>query len=61
MSNEIKSEWIRVHGYCTPGGDSVFKCNNCGKDEHVMGIEHQYNYHEVCKNCGSHNEYNYKS
>ena len=51
--------WVRVHGYCTPGGDPVFKCSNCGEDVHVYGIEHSFNEHEVCKNCGSHNKYTY--
>ena len=33
-------KWIKVHGYCTPGGDPVWACSECGKGVHVYGIEH---------------------
>lgn len=32
--------WIPVHGFCTPGGDPVWACSECGKGIHVYGIEH---------------------
>lgn len=32
--------WIEVYGYCTPGGDPVWRCSECGKGVHVYGIEH---------------------
>lgn len=32
--------WVRVHGFCTPGGDEVWQCSECGKGRHVYGIEH---------------------
>lgn len=33
-------KWVKVHGYCTPGGDPVWCCSECGKGVHVYGIEH---------------------
>lgn len=33
-------KWVKVHGYCTPGGDPVWACSECGKGIHVYGIEH---------------------
>ena len=52
--------WIKVHGYATPGGDPVWKCSECGKGQHVYGIEagsygadiadHQW---VACPNCGA--------
>lgn len=33
-------KWVEVHGYCTPGGDPVWCCSECGKGVHVYGIEH---------------------
>lgn len=44
-------KWQKVIGVCTPGGDPCFRCPNCGGDEHVCGIEHEYNYHHECKKC----------
>ena len=32
--------WVRVHGFCTPGGDPVWACSECGKGIHAYGIEH---------------------
>ena len=56
-------KWIQVHGYCTPGGDPVWKCSVCGKGEHVYGIEHGTYGADIsdgqwvaCPNCGSINE-----
>lgn len=53
-------EWIKVHGYVTPGGDPVWKCSECGKGVHVYGIEHgTYGAHisdgqwVSCPNCGA--------
>lgn len=55
-----KGEWIHVTGYCTPGGDPVWACSECGKGEHVYGIEYQTYSHNVsdgqwvsCPNCGA--------
>lgn len=48
--------WVKVYGYATAGGDPVYKCSNCGLDEHCYGIEH-WEKHEKCKNCGSKNIY----
>lgn len=33
-------KWVKVHGYCTPGGDPVWCCSECGKGRHVYGVEH---------------------
>ena len=55
-----KGKWIVVHGYCTPGGDPVWACSECGKGEHVYGIEYPTYSHNVsdgqwvsCPNCGA--------
>ena len=60
MSEIIYGEWVRVHGYATPGGDPVWACSKCGKGIHVFGIEHStYNAgvsdHQwvACPNCGA--------
>lgn len=52
-------KWITVHGYCTPGGDPVWACSECGKGIHVYGIEHGSYGRDVsdgqwkaCPNCG---------
>ena len=52
--------WVIVHGYVTPGGDPVWRCSECGKGQHVYGIEvasygadiaeHQW---VACPNCGA--------
>ena len=34
-----KGRWIEMHGFCTPGGDPVWKCSECGKGIHVCGVE----------------------
>ena len=56
-----KGKWVKVNGYCTPGGDPVWKCSECGKGIHVYGIEaNSYNCdytdgHQwvACPNCGA--------
>lgn len=52
--------WMKVHGYCTPGGDPVWRCSVCGKGMHVYGIEHRTYGADVaegqwvaCPNCGA--------
>ena len=51
--------WIEVHGFCTPGGDPVWACSECGKGVHVYGVEHNSYGRDVsdcqwkaCPNCG---------
>lgn len=51
--------WVQVGGYCTPGGDPVWACSNCGKGIHVYGTEAaSYNREYAdgqwvaCPNCG---------
>ncbi len=53
-------KWIKVHGYCTPGGDPVWACSECGKGIHVYGIEHGTygadiadDQWKACPNCGA--------
>ena len=53
-------KWVRVSGYCTPGGDPVWKCSECGKGVHVYGIEHGTYGADIsdgqwvaCPNCGA--------
>ena len=53
-------KWIEVHGFCTPGGDPVWACSECGKGIHVYGIEHGTYGADVsdgqwkaCPNCGA--------
>jgi len=53
-------EWVKVHGFATPGGDPVWKCSNCGKGVHVYGIEHGTYGADIadhqwvaCPNCGA--------
>ena len=53
-------KWITVHGFCTPGGDPVWACSECGKGVHVYGIEHNSYGCDVsdgrwkaCPNCGA--------
>ena len=53
-------KWVEVHGYCTPGGDPVWCCSECGKGVHVYGIEHgtygadiSDGQWKACPNCGA--------
>lgn len=56
-----KGYWVKINGYCTPGGDPVWRCSECGKGIHVYGIEaNTYNCdytdgHQwvACPNCGA--------
>lgn len=55
-----RGHWIAVHGFCTPGGDPVWACSECGKGIHVYGIEHGTYGADVsdgqwkaCPNCGA--------
>ena len=52
-------KWVTVHGFCTPGGDPVWACSECGKGIHVYGIEHNSYGRDIsdgqwkaCPNCG---------
>lgn len=52
--------WVKVSGYVTPGGDSVWCCSECGKGTHVYGVEHGTYGNDVsdsqwvaCPNCGT--------
>lgn len=52
--------WKKVGGYCTPGGDPVWRCSECGKGQHVYGIEYSSYSGDVsdgqwvaCPNCGA--------
>ena len=52
--------WIKVGGFFTPGGDSVWQCSECRKGWHVYGIEHGTYGADVsdgqwiaCPNCGA--------
>ena len=52
------NKWIRSNiGGFTPGGDPIWECGHCHKDQHVYGIETQDTFHHRCKNCGSINYY----
>lgn len=54
-------KWIKARGsWCTPGGDPVWECSECGKGVHVYGIEHGTYGSDVaddqwvaCPNCGA--------
>ena len=55
-----RGKWVQVHGFCTPGGDPVWACSECGKGIHVYGIEHGTYGADVsdgqwkaCPNCGA--------
>jgi rubrerythrin len=59
-SAEKTGEWVKVHGYATPGGDPVWACPKCGKGIHVYGIEHGTYGKDIadhqwvaCPNCGA--------
>lgn len=49
-----------VTGFCTPGGDPVWMCSECGEGMHVYGIEHGSYGSDIadhqwvaCPNCGA--------
>lgn len=56
-----RGKWIKARGsWCTPGGDPVWECSECGKGRHVYGIEHGTYGADVadgqwvsCPNCGA--------
>lgn len=61
-SIQIKfAKWVEARGsWCTPGGDPVWECSNCGMGRHVYGIEYgTYNggisegQWKTCPNCGA--------
>lgn len=45
--------WEKVFGVVTPGGDPCWRCPECHKGDHVMGVETTYNYTTECPNCGA--------
>lgn len=56
----VRGKWIEVGGFCTPGGDPVWECSECGKGRHVYGVEHRSYGADVsdgqwvaCPNCGA--------
>lgn len=57
----VHGRWIKARGsWCTPGGDPVWECSECGKGMHVYGIEHGTYGSDVadgqwvaCPNCGA--------
>ena len=49
----MKNRWVKVNGYVTAGGDSVWECPVCRKFRHVYGIEHMDNHLECCPQCGA--------
>ena len=60
INQEETGEWVKVHGYATPGGDPVWACPKCGKGIHVYGIEHGTYGKDIadhqwvaCPNCGA--------
>jgi hypothetical protein len=52
--------WIKVPGYCTPGGDPVWACPKCHGTQHVYGVEHP-DRREICEECGQRNYYPYEN
>ena len=57
----VRGRWVKARGsWCTPGGDPVWECSECGKGQHVYGIEHGSYGADVadgqwvtCPNCGA--------
>ena len=57
----VRGKWVKARGsWCTPGGDPVWECSECGKGRHVYGIEHGSYGAGVadgqwvaCPNCGA--------
>lgn len=56
-----RGRWVKAKGrWCTPGGDPVWECSECGKGRHVYGIEHGTYGSDIadgqwvsCPNCGA--------
>ncbi len=56
-----EGRWVKARGsWCTPGGDPVWECSECGKGVHVYGIEHGTYGSDIadgqwvsCPNCGA--------
>ena len=56
-----EGHWVKARGnWCTPGGDPVWECSECGKGIHVYGIEHGTYGSDIadgqwvsCPNCGA--------
>ena len=56
-----EGRWIKARGnWCSPGGDPVWECSECGKGVHVYGIEHGTYGSDIadgqwvsCPNCGA--------
>ena len=53
-------QWVIVSGRCTLGGDPVWMCSECGKGQHVYGVEHGTYGADIadgqwvtCPNCGA--------
>ena len=52
MMEKKLSEWIKVTGVMTPGGDPAYKCSHC-KSEFVFGIEQAIKEPpDKCPDCG---------
>ena len=54
--DENHGRWVKMYGKMTAEGDPVYKCSNCGCDEHAYGMEHT-DKHTTCRNCGIRNIY----
>ena len=48
--------WKRIPAGMTPGGCPVYVCGNCGKSEHLHGVEFPKR-KVVCDGCGRVNIY----
>lgn len=56
-----EGHWVEARGsWCSPGGDPVWECSECGKGVHVYGVEHGTYGSGVadgqwvsCPNCGA--------
>lgn len=39
-SERKHGKWVKARGsWCTPGGDPVWECSECGKGVHVYGVD----------------------
>lgn len=56
-SEVVVGEWQKVRGCVTAGGDPVYVCPRCKRDQHVYGIEHPSEGHTLCRVCGCFNMY----